>query len=813
MSKPRILIVEDERIIADGLRNTLERSGYEVIAMINSGEEAVTRSRATKPDIILMDITLAGHIDGIQATEEIRKTQRVPIVFMTAHLDETTLQRAKVTEPAGYVRKPLDERELYTTIELALSKGTAVRHQRELERLAHVTKSIGEFVVITDTHGRITYANRAFADRFGCTLDESVGQRAEEFLAKGAFPEQLRGVIRGTARGGWSGDLVARTCAGTEFWMSLTTSLLTHEDQVLGAVIVSRDITERKTAEQALTVHAAELFEAKSRAEEQARMLELQAVELRQAKEEAIQASRLKSEFVANMSHEIRTPMNGVIGMTGLLLDTALSPDQREYASIIRTSAERLVGIINDILDFSKMEAGTLALERGIFELRSAVKEAVDLLAPRAHQKHLGISFAVHESVPDALYGDAGRFRQILVNLLNNAVKFTEQGEISVRVTVEAGSVDDVRLHVVVSDTGIGIAPEARMRLFLPFSQADGSTTRKYGGTGLGLVISKQLVELMGGTIGVASEEGKGSSFWFTAPFSKVAGTEHHPLRSVSVPERHVRALVAEGDPASRTMMLEMLTSMGCRAESVANGLEVLHAVQTVSYDMVFMNCMLPQLDGFAATSAIRTMEGTHKHTVVIAMASQALSGDKKKFQVAGMDDYITTPITPGDLETVVNRWDGKGNGKESGRGHDNGNGNGNETASPAPEPAVAVAEEPAIDNARLDELAELGDEDTQWLGAILDKFNEDASSRIIKLMMASETGDPVLLSQTAHTLKGSCGNIGAIQMALLAQRLQALGKTGSVDGASDLVRALEAEFTRVKSALDSYRAIRERAQ
>jgi PAS domain S-box-containing protein len=235
MSSARILVVEDERIVANDIRNTLERLGHTVAAVVSSGEDAVARARELKPDLVLMDITLGGRIDGIQAAKEIQKSRSIPIVFMTAHLDEPTLQRAKVTGPFGYVLKPFEERELHTTVEIALYKGAADLRLQEIDQLAHVTKSIGEFVVITDTHGRITYANRAFLERFGCVLEDVVERRGEEFLSDVISPDTMRGVIRGTVHGGWSGDLLGRPKGGADFWMSLTTSLLTRDGHVLGA--------------------------------------------------------------------------------------------------------------------------------------------------------------------------------------------------------------------------------------------------------------------------------------------------------------------------------------------------------------------------------------------------------------------------------------------------------------------------------------------------------------------------------------------------------------------------------------------------
>jgi PAS domain S-box-containing protein len=843
---------------------------------------------------------------------------------------------------------PIRNAEGKTTHYVAVKEDITERKkiEQELIRLAHVTHSIREFVLITDTRGRISYANRAVTDRFGYTLNELIGKQVAILLSPGISSDMVRGAMRGTMQGGWSGDLVGLSKTGEEFWMSLTTSVLSHENRFLGVVIVSRDITDRKRAEEQLrksetqfrllweksrdgmrlsdaegrilmvnngfcelvnlsraelegnTIavvyknalqshelknykdrfadrgvaayvekedllwndravwfavsnafiegggqppillsifrditerkvaegqlarHASDLFIAKSKAEEQARMLEIQAVELRQAKEEALQASQFKSEFVANMSHEIRTPMNGVIGMTGMLFDTPLTAEQREYADIIRTSGDALLSIINDILDFSKIEAGKMSLECIDFDLRTTVEEAVDLLAPKAHEKSLDLSCVVYDDVPGALNGDPGRLRQILVNLVSNAVKFTEKGEVSVRVTLQEDLVDSVRLRFEVADTGIGISADARGRLFQAFSQADGSTTRKYGGTGLGLRISKQLVELMRGSIDVRSEPCTGSTFWFTARLARqVLATEpgHHELNTggngkqpgpqettlqshspnVAVAVRALRVLVAEDNMANQKVALKMLTKLGCRADVVANGQEAVDALRTVPYDLVFMDCNMPDVDGFTATEMIRKMEANDKHTVVIAMTANALKGDRDRCLAAGMDDYVSKPVSQKALEDIVNEWREKTMQESS--------------AGIAATERHRDVEEPAIDRARLDELAELGDEeDPEWIMSILQKFEEDTASRVVKLVVAAETGDAPALGQTAHALKGSCSNLGAMQMASIAEGLQALGQSGSTTGAADMVHALETAFARAKAAIEQYTSTRE---
>ena len=814
------------------------------------------------------------------------------------------------------------------------------KSQREImasrEYTDDIIRSMNDALIVTDTVGTISRVNRASLDLLGYSEYELIGKHMGEILGH----ERMNSGA--SLSGYWSNGLTEKGtlinlgtsyCAknGKRIPVLFSAAVMRSSDGTdRGVVCVAVDITERQAAEEAL----------------------------QRAKEDAVKANMAKSQFLANMSHEIRTPMNGVLGMTELLLESKLTDEQRRFAEIVRSSGESLLRIINSILDLSKIEAGRVELANVNFELHRIVEESVHLLAERAHRKNLDLVYRIRDNVTDALRGDPERLRQILINLIGNAVKFTDHGQVNLDVQLHEETSDSCKLLFLISDTGIGIEEALHGGLFQPFTQLDASTTRKYGGTGLGLAISKQLSILMGGDLTFISKYGTGSTFMFTARFDKQhiyepaektsplgtaalrvlvavandttrlflceqmaawnirsdgAADGHNALRMLREAKwagnpydvaligtrianidgrglahtikadsdisdtrlivltpvgRHVsngqmesagidaclskpivrsqffncmisvlnhatgsslpmldadapahnaarfegRVLLAEDNQTNQAVTRGMLEGYGLVVDIVNNGKEAVRAMSETNYDLIFMDCQMPDMDGYEATRIIRKKEEEQRHgngagtsIPIIALTAHAMQGDREICINAGMDDYLTKPFKKAELHCMITKWiktssvlpdtAGGSSCADNSDFHSRGR-----CSSPADHGDFSTV----IDRTTLDEISgakKCGG--NALLAKVIGLYVKNTPKYIDALRTAVVTGDSHAVEISAHTGKSSSAAIGAKQMAKLLQELENMGRTNNLDTAAMLLKKVESEYKMVMAALE----------
>ncbi len=617
-------------------------------------------------------------------------------------------------------------------------EGTAIditerrRMERELRKIAAVVEASSDFIGIASLDGKVQFVNQAGRRYVG--IDPVRPLNDTHILDYAADEDRQRAIDtvlpQVMEQGQWAGETRFknfRTGVLIPMWTSVFSVTEPGTNRPMAIATICRDLTERKRVEN----------------------------EIRAAQQAAEAGNLAKSRFLANMSHEIRTPMNGILGMTRLLLATDLSPEQRHYAAVVLSSGETLLALVNHILDLSKIEAGKVVLEKVDFEVATVLEGATQPLALEAHSKGLEFSVVVGAGVPRFLRGDPVRLRQVIANLTANAVKFTSQG--SVRIVVEVTGQDErrVTLRLTVRDTGIGIPEGKAADLFSPFVQADESTTRKFGGTGLGLSISKQLVDLMGGRIGFESGPGQGACFWFTTALEKsngAAAAQVWPAVSAAAwsragsgrDRRQARILLAEDQAVNRDVALAILNHLGYRCDPVANGREAVKALQAGRYDLVLMDCQMPEMDGYEATRLIRNAAtgALDPRIPIIAVTASAMTGDREKCMQVGMDDYLSKPIEPESLARILDKWLGP------------------QEVSAATAPAETTRSEPAIFDR--DELLQRVMGKESLANKVLRAFLETAPSQLQNLRRQLAARDATAARREAHTLKGAAATISA---------------------------------------------------
>ncbi len=682
---------------------------------------------------------------------------------------------------------------LYENVSLLLhSQEQSQKILESEQRFRDVSEAAGEYIWEMNESAVYTFITDRVKDIKGFSADELLGQSMLDYVHKDDV-EKVKQALANSALNSTPFSIEHRDTveAGEDVWEHVNGIPLFDEDGDLkGYRGAGLSITDRKRYER-------EILDAQIKAEA---------------------ASKAKSEFLANMSHEIRTPMNGVLGMTQLLAETDLTEKQEHYVNVLNQSGRLLMTVLNDILDYSKIEAGKLVLEQRAFSAEQAVNDVYELLKNNAYEKGILLSVNYDPICPEFLVGDAIRFRQILLNLMNNAIKFTEQGRVGVSVVCEKKNDRYVTLKVRVEDTGIGISEEAQKKLFVSFNQVDSSGTRKFGGTGLGLAISRRLVELMGGDIGVESVEGKGSVFWFNILLDiadvsientvspeiqkQTDGLEHDVNKTPDVYEVpsnddsniHLsgkKILLVEDNIANQLVATGMMSELGLDVVVANNGIQALEQMASNTFDMVFMDCQMPEMDGYEATRIIREQE-PYKNIPIVALTANVMASDRDKCIESGMDDFMGKPFKLSRIVAILHKWllDEEDAEQEL-----------ESLDLSALNINRSTGGDTNIDFAHLDSMRTMMGE---YFGRLIPAFIEDADIYMKGFDKADIEKDILEIERYAHSLKSSSGNLGVYGLSVLSEQLENMASEGNPDPEQyrDLAERLQTSYSQIRQQL-----------
>jgi len=755
--------------------------------------------RLSFPELVGVETYLIAVLNRQQPSFEIRGLARSldPALYIDLYAlesqDDVGLEDQLIILVEDVTTRMVSEQSLVQSAHeanLLLSALAASKHY-----IDQIVASIGDALVVTTPLGIIKAANQAAQDLFEQSEVELLGQPISLIITHpNLLPILPRNSDDPQPEPPKKEVVLRQTKAGVQQFIAFSRSTVQADfAEFQGYVYVGRDVTE-----------------------------------LEQAKREAEAANRAKSEFLAMMSHEIRTPMNAVIGMAGLLMDTVLTTQQYNFAEIIRSSSDALLGIINDILDFSKVESGNMSIETHPFSIHDCVRDAIDLFTHQVTAKGLTLTHEIDPHIPAIVLGDVTRLRQILVNLVSNAIKFTPAGGIAISVilnhpqnaTVNSELTAPIQsrllIEFAVKDTGIGIPEDRHDRLFKPFVQGDASTTREYGGTGLGLAISQRLSKLMQGEMWMESQVGSGSTFYFTIQVEKASAHLQRTLdrvksQSVSLLSSSesrlsdrlpLRILVAEDHPVNQKVMLLVLQQLGYRADIAANGLEVLQSLQRQPYDVVLMDIQMPEMDGLTATHHIRQQEAMARTPYIVAMTANALGSDRQACLDAGMNEHLSKPVRIEELAHALSQYQPIALSPNSlsitvqdSEFIPSTNASPNGDASSLTD---------ILDQATLRDLRELSAESPEeFLVEVIDCYLNESPIQLEEIRETIAHTQTAALIEAAHALKSGSITIGATTLARLCQELEAIAEASNLAALPTHLHHLEAEYDRVRTALN----------